>query len=83
MRSFRETFGNEPDAYAAQAYDAANLVLVQMAGGLDDRDAIRDGLTRVHAYPGATGVLTMRPDGNARRRPFLLEVKEGRFVPLD
>lgn len=83
VEAFRETFGEEPDPYAAQAFDAGNLILVQLAAGRDDRDEVRDGLSQTSAFPGATGVLTMRPDGNARRRPFLLGVKGQRFVPLD
>ena len=83
VEEFRATFGEEPDAYAAQAFDAANLVLMQLAQGREDRAAIRHGLLGVRAYPGATGVLTMRSDGNARRRPFLLGVKGQRFIPLD
>jgi ABC-type branched-subunit amino acid transport system substrate-binding protein len=83
VSAFRATFGDEPDSYAAQAFDAGNLVLVQLAAGRVDREDVRDGLLKVRAYPGATGVLTMRPDGNARRRPFLLGVKGRRFMPLD
>ncbi len=83
VESFRATFGEEPDSYAAQAFDAGNLILVQLAAGRDSRRQVRDGLLKTRAYPGATGVLTMRPDGNAHRRPFLLGVKGRRFVPLD
>jgi ABC-type branched-subunit amino acid transport system substrate-binding protein len=83
VESFQKTFGEEPDSYAAQAFDAGNLILVQLAAGREDRDDVRDGLLQTRAYPGATGVLTMRSDGNARRRPFLLGVKGRRFVPLD
>ena len=80
---FERTFVEAPGAYSAQAFDATNLVLVQMAAGRSDREAIRRGLLDVRAYPGASGVLTMRPDGNARRRPFLLGVRGQRFEPLD
>ncbi len=80
---FTQMFEETPDAYAAQAFDAANLVLVQMASGFRDREGIRAGLLDTRAYPGATGTLTMRPNGNARRRPFLLGVSKGRFESLD
>lgn len=83
VESYRKTFGGVPGAYAAQAFDAGNLVLVQLASGRDDRRGIRAGLLETRAYPGATGVLTMRPDGNARRRPFLLGVSGRRFQSLD
>jgi len=81
--AYQRTFDAIPDAYAAQGYDAASLVLQQLAARRTDRQAVRDGLLAVRAFPGASGSLTMRPDGNARRRPFLLEVSGQRFTPLD
>lgn len=83
VEGYRDTFAAEPDMYSAEAYDATNLVLVQLASGRDDRDGVREGLLDTRAYPGATGVLTMHPNGNARRRPFLLRVSGRRFRPLD
>ncbi|MFO0689223.1 MAG: ABC transporter substrate-binding protein [Myxococcota bacterium] len=81
--AYRSTFAVEPEAWAAQGYDAANLVLQQLASKRRDRDAVREGMLAVRAFPGASGALTMLPDGNARRRPFLLEVSGQRFVPVD
>jgi len=83
VQDYRATFGREPESWAAQAFDAANLVLVQLASGREDRRALREGLLATRAYPGATGVLTMRADGNSRRRPFLLRVTGSRFHPVD
>lgn len=80
---YQRTFGAEPDAYAAQGYDAASLLMQQLAAKHRDRASVREGLLGVRAFPGASGSLTMLPDGNARRRPFLLEVSGQRFVPLD
>jgi len=83
VESYRNTFDAVPGAYAAQAFDATNLILVQLASGRTNRSGVREGLLDTRAYPGATGVLTMRPDGNARRRPFLLGVSGRRFRSLD
>lgn len=80
---YRNTFAAEPDMYAAEAFDATNLVLVQLSSGRDDREGVREGLLDMRAYPGAAGVLTMHPSGNARRRPFLLRVTGRRFQSLD
>lgn len=80
---YQQTFEVAPDAYAAQGFDAANLVLQQLAARRRDRESVLEGLRSVRAFPGASGSLTMLPDGNARRRPFLLEVSGQRFVPLD
>jgi ABC-type branched-subunit amino acid transport system substrate-binding protein len=80
---YQQMFEVVPDAYAAQGFDAASLVLQQLAARRRDREAVREGLLSVRAFPGASGSLTMLPDGNARRRPFLVEVSGQRFVPLD
>jgi len=81
--AYQQTFATTPDAYAAQGFDAAGLVLQQLVARDRDRASVRDGLLAVRAFPGASGPLTMLPDGNARRRPFLLEIAGQRFVPLD
>jgi len=80
---FDRAYAAEPDVFAAQAFDAANLVLMQLARGRDSRADVRKGVLSVSSYPGVTGVLTMRKDGNARKRPFLLAVERGRIQPLD
>lgn len=87
VESFRDrhraAFEEEPDALSAQAFDATNLVLVQLAQGRRARDEVEDGLRAVRGHPGASGVTSIGPDGNAQKRPFLLGVRGGRIVPLD
>jgi ABC-type branched-subunit amino acid transport system substrate-binding protein len=81
--SYHATFQVQPDAFAAQGFDAAKLVLVQLARGAGTREDVRDGMLATRSYPGVTGILTMRPDGNAHKRPYLLEVERGRFVQIE
>ena len=80
---YTATFREAPDDFAAQAFDATNLVLVQLASGLATREAVRDGVLNTRAYPGVSGVLSIGVDGNARRRPFLLGIERGRFVEIE
>ncbi len=80
---FDRAYAAPPDVFAAQAFDAANLVLMQLARGRDSRDAVRKGVLSVTDYPGVTGVMTMRKDGSAKKRPFLLAVVHGRIESLD
>lgn len=77
------TYHHDSNLFSAQAYDAANLVLVQLARGMRSRSALRDGVLATESYPGVSGVLTMRADGNANKRPFLLSVEKGQIVQLD
>jgi len=83
VHRYASQFDAVPDVFAASAFDAANLVLVQLAAGHDDREVVRDGIASVHGYPGASGITSFLHDGNARKRPFLLGVKGRKIVALD
>ena len=47
------------------------------------RVAGTQGLLTIKGHPGVSGVTSIRPDGNAVKRPFLLSVREGEIVSLD
>jgi branched-chain amino acid transport system substrate-binding protein len=84
VQAFRERyerrFGSVPEAFAAQGFDAASLVLIQLARGRGDRGDVRDGLHGMRSYPGVSGVTTILADGNAEKRPYLLGIEDGRVV---
>ncbi len=76
------TFGKPPTQFSAQAFDAAYLALGQLAAGATSREEVARGLLRVWNYPGVSGVTNLQADGNARKRPFVLEVRWGKIHPL-
>ncbi len=78
-----DTFGAPAGDFSASAYDATNLVLVQLARGASSRRELRDRILDVRGFPGVSGVLSMREDGNARKRPFLLTVRRGQIIEAD
>jgi branched-chain amino acid transport system substrate-binding protein len=80
---YEVTFGIPAEDFAAQAYDAANLVLVPLARGVQSREGLREAVLATSAFAGVSGILSMNADGNARKRPFLLAVKRGKIVQLD
>ena len=81
--SYATSFGQPAEPLASEAYDATHIVLEQVAEGRADRDALREGILDLKAYPGVSGVIRFEPDGNARKRPFLLKAQRGRFAPVD
>jgi ABC-type branched-subunit amino acid transport system substrate-binding protein len=80
---FETSCGESPNDFAAQAYDAANLAIVQLAKGRASREDLRVGLLEMRGYPGVTGVLSMGADGNAHKRPILLGVVDGRIRQIN
>ncbi len=83
VRRYRSGFGEDPSAFAAQGFDAANLVALQLLGGAVDRAAVRDALLATERYPGVSGPTSFGGDGNARKRPFLVGVRSGQLVSIE
>lgn len=81
-RDYSQAFQTAPNEFSAQAFDAANLALLQLAHGADSREELRDGLRELRGHPGASGVISISEDGNAHKRPFLLSVEGADFVQI-
>jgi ABC-type branched-subunit amino acid transport system substrate-binding protein len=79
--AYEAAYAAPPVDLAAQGYDAANLLLAQLARGLVTREAVYDGLSRLGVQPGVTGVLSV--DGGLRKRPLLLGVDRGQIVEVE
>jgi ABC-type branched-subunit amino acid transport system substrate-binding protein len=79
--AYEEAYAAPPVDLAAQGYDAANLLLVQLARGFATREAALEGLALLEAQPGVTGVLSLA--GGSRKRPLLLGVDHGRIVEIE
>jgi hypothetical protein len=79
--AYEAAYAVPPVDLAAQGYDAANLLLAQLARGLTTREAAREGLLANGAQAGVTGVVSFA--GGARKRPLLLGVDQGRIVEID
>ena len=80
---YRAAYGDTPSAFAAQGFDAANLVALQLVRGASSQTDLRKGLLGTSLYPGVSGATSFDPDGNARKRPFLIEVRSGALVSLE
>ncbi len=82
VRRYKARYQESPDLFAAQAYDAARIVLGLWNAGAKSSDAIARSLTSVKGYPGVSGVTTFAADADVFKEPFLLQVKNGKMVVL-
>ncbi|HEX9743629.1 MAG TPA: penicillin-binding protein activator [Nitrospiraceae bacterium] len=73
----------DPSSFAAQAYDAARLVLEAVTRGATTGRAVRDELTRSPDLPALSGPAAFAPNGTLDRRLFVIEVKKGKLVQVD
>jgi ABC-type branched-subunit amino acid transport system substrate-binding protein len=83
VRRYRSGFGEEASVFAAQGFDAANLVALQLSRGVTERSALRDALLATRIHPGVSGPASFASDGNVRKRPFLVGVESGRLVSIE
>ena len=79
--AFRARFGDEPDATAAAAYDAATL-LIHILRQTGDRPA-HESFPLGFSFTGASGILAFDSQGNRRVTFQLLARRGGQFVPAD
>jgi ABC-type branched-subunit amino acid transport system substrate-binding protein/predicted negative regulator of RcsB-dependent stress response len=79
---YRARFNEPPTAFAAQAYEATQLVLDAILKGATTGRAIRESLKKVKNFPGLSGPLSMTPAGYLERRYSLIQVKGGRFMAI-
>jgi branched-chain amino acid transport system substrate-binding protein len=81
--SYLKRFGQEPDVFAAHAYDGMNIIIEAIRKAGLNRVKIRDILTDMktfQGYDGVTGKLVIDGSWNNIRDIFMAEVQNGRFI---
>jgi branched-chain amino acid transport system substrate-binding protein len=79
---YRARFHEAPTAFAAQAYEATQLILEAILKGARTGRAIRERLQGISNVQGLSGPLSMNPMGYLERRYALIQVKGGRLMSL-
>jgi len=78
QNTFLETFGYQPGAAAAYAYDGINLIIEAIKKSGADRDNIIDAFTEMKYKPGVTGENSFDVTGNRTGNPDLMIIENGR-----
>jgi len=83
VSQYRAKFQQEPDLFAAQAFDAARLVLAALEGGaLTSRD-VKAALAKTKDFQGVSGLISEIRDGEALKKPILIQVQKGKLVQVN
>ncbi len=80
VKRFREKYGINPSAFAALGFDAYLILLdaIERAGSADP-EAIAKAIRETKDFEGASGKITIGPDGNAMKPVVIDVVKDGKF----
>ncbi len=78
VNDYKALYNVLPDALAATAYDAANIMFdaIKRANSLDGK-AIRDALAATKGFPGVTGDVTFNENRDAVKPIIMIEIKDG------
>ncbi|HKG60056.1 MAG TPA: ABC transporter substrate-binding protein [Pyrinomonadaceae bacterium] len=78
VNDYKSRYGGTPDALAATAYDAANIMFdaIKRSKSLSGPD-IRDALAATNAFPGVTGTVTFNQNRDAVKPIVMIEIKDG------
>jgi ABC-type branched-subunit amino acid transport system substrate-binding protein len=79
--AYRSAYHEEPDILSAQAYDAAAMVFSLIKDHKDTSQLIRDGLLALTNYHGISGDISFPGNGEAQKKLFLIEIRDGKFLP--
>jgi branched-chain amino acid transport system substrate-binding protein len=83
VQRYRRKYGEDPGTFAAQAYDAAAIVLEALRAGADTRENMLSALADLKEFPGVAGKTTLIPGGLLERDPFFGTVARGHLVSLE
>lgn len=78
VRKFEARYGVKPDSANALSFDAVMLIATALDRA-DGKANLRDGLSRIEDFPGASGNITIGPDRNPRKPLAIFKVTGGRF----
>ncbi|MFQ5690737.1 MAG: ABC transporter substrate-binding protein [Gemmatimonadota bacterium] len=76
---YYERFGEQPEAFAAHAYDGTNLLIQAIRRAGLNRVRIRDELAGVTSYRGVTGEIPFDATWNDVGPVWMAEVRQGTF----
>jgi branched-chain amino acid transport system substrate-binding protein len=79
VKKYQAAYSEEPDVFAALAYDDARILFEAMRRAKSvGVKVVRDELAGLKDFPSLTGPLSFGEDHRARRRAFVVQLKDGR-----
>jgi branched-chain amino acid transport system substrate-binding protein len=78
-KKYTETYGVEPDAMAALAYDSAGMLVQTIKDANSTEPAkIIEALSKLKNFKGVTGTITINSDHNPVKSAVIIELKDGK-----
>ncbi len=82
ISTYRKKYGEGPGIFAANAYDAIGLLAMVINRVGFDVESIRQGITEVRNYAGASGTFDIHANGDSNQKPHFMVVQSGELIPF-
>ncbi|QPJ63111.1 MAG: ABC transporter substrate-binding protein [Candidatus Nitronauta litoralis] len=82
-KEFFTTFGEEPPALSAQAYDSARIFIKLIRENAQNRIEILKRLPKIKDFPGVAGTTTILPSGESEKKLSRLRVRGHRIEEVE
>jgi branched-chain amino acid transport system substrate-binding protein len=80
ITSYEKQYREKPDDVAALTYDAFGMLFLALkTAGRVDREAVREGLSKMKLYEGVTGNMRFEGTGDPVKSAVILQIKDGKF----
>ncbi len=83
VHEYRRKYHQDPDVFAAQAFDAVRIVLTALQGGALSPEEIKARLSEITDFPGVSGYIYEVRQGDMIKKPFFIEINNKRFLQLN
>ncbi len=83
VRRYQMRYHEEPDLFAAQAYDAMRMMLSALEQGARSGRQVADYLSGIRLYPGVSGQTTLVPGQAAQKQPVMVKVRAGKLIQVN
>lgn len=80
-KKYIERFGREPDFAAVKSYDAVNVILSAIHDSKDITD-MKSAILKKRVFKGVQGDFEIDGYGDVKSKPFLITIRESKFVPI-
>ncbi|MEK7702912.1 MAG: ABC transporter substrate-binding protein [Nitrospirota bacterium] len=83
VKEYKEQFQEDPNLFSAQAYDSANMILGAIRQGAKTPSKVTAAIAQTEGMDGISGFISEMQEGEAIKKPFLIQVQKGRLVQVN
>lgn len=83
VRRYQLRYHEEPDLFAAQAYDAMRMILSALQQGARNGRQVGEYLGGIRLFPGVSGQTTLVPGQAAQKQPVIVKVQGGKLIQVN